>query len=37
MAKKTVYRDSDNGQFIDKKTADRKDPATWEKERVNTK
>lgn len=35
--KKTVYRDSLKGTFITKKTADRKDPATWEKERVKTK
>ena len=34
--KKTVYRDSKTGEFIPKKTADRKDPATWERERVNT-
>ena len=36
MAKKTVYRDSGNGQFITKKTADNRPQATWEKERVNT-
>lgn len=35
--KKTVYRDSGNGQFIDKRTADRKDPSTVEKERVPAK
>jgi len=35
--KKTVYRDSLKGQFISKKTADRKDPATWEKERITKK
>jgi len=37
MAKKTVYRDSGNGQFITKKTFDRRDPRTVEKERVNKK
>jgi hypothetical protein len=35
-SKKTVYRDSGSGQFIPKKVADRKDPRTWEKERVDT-
>lgn len=35
MAKKTIYRDSDSGRIISKNTADRKNPATWEKERVD--
>jgi hypothetical protein len=35
MAKKTVYRDSGNGQFIPKKEADRRPANTVEKERVN--
>lgn len=34
MATKTVYRDSGNGQFIKKSTADRRDPRTVEKERI---
>lgn len=34
MATKTVHRSSDTGKFISRKTADRLDPRTWEKERV---
>lgn len=34
--KKTVYRDSLTGLFIKKTTADRKDPATWEKQHIKT-
>jgi hypothetical protein len=34
--KKVVYRDSKSGEFITKKTAERKDPATWEREHVDT-
>lgn len=30
----TVRRDSGTGKFIDKKQAERKDPRTWEKERI---
>ena len=33
-SKKTVYRNSRPGEFISKATASRKNPATWEKERV---
>jgi hypothetical protein len=32
--KKVVYRDSKNGEFITRREADRKDPATWEREHV---
>ena len=32
--KRTVYRDSKTGHFISKKQAERKSPATWEKERI---
>ena len=35
--KKTVYRDSGNGQFLKKSTFDRRDPRTVEKERVPAK
>lgn len=34
MATKTIYRDSDTGRIISKTSAERRDPATWEKERV---
>jgi len=40
MANKTthttrvVYRDSKNGEFITRQQADRKNPATWEREHV---
>ena len=30
-----VYRDSKNGEFITRRQADRKDPATWEREHVH--
>jgi hypothetical protein len=30
----TVRRDSGNGQFITKKQAERRDPRTWETERI---
>lgn len=33
--KKTIYRDSDTGRIISKQDADRRDPRTVEKERVN--
>jgi hypothetical protein len=29
-----VYRDSKNGEFITQRQAERKDPATWEREHV---
>jgi hypothetical protein len=35
--KKTVYRDSKTGVFITRQKAARKNPATWEKERVPVK
>lgn len=35
-SKKTIYRDSDSGRIISKPDADRRDPRTWEKERVDT-
>jgi hypothetical protein len=35
MAKRTIYRDSGNGRIISEKQAERKNPNTWEKERVN--
>jgi len=35
--KKTVYRDSGNGQFLDKPTFDKRPPNTVEKERVPAK
>jgi hypothetical protein len=35
MAKKTIYRDSGTGRLISPKKAERQDPRTWEKERVN--
>jgi hypothetical protein len=35
--KKVVYRDSKSGEFITRRTADRKDPATWEREHVPIK
>ncbi len=31
---KTIYRDSGTGRIISKKTAERRNPRTWEKERV---
>jgi len=30
-----VYRDSKNGEFITQRQAERKDPATWEREHVH--
>jgi hypothetical protein len=30
----TIYRDSKTGQIISQSTANRKDPSTWERERV---
>jgi hypothetical protein len=35
--KKTIYRDSGTGRIISKQQAVRRDPRTWEKERVNKK
>lgn len=39
MAKKNdtrvVYRDSDNGRIISREQAERKNPATWEKQHVH--
>lgn len=35
MSKRTIYRDSGTGRIISERQADRKDPRTWEKERVN--
>jgi hypothetical protein len=35
--KKTIYRDSGTGRIISKTSADRRDPRTWEKERVKAK
>ena len=32
--KQTHYRDSNTGQFLKKSEAERKNPATWEKERI---
>jgi hypothetical protein len=32
--KKTIYRDSGTGRIISKGQADRRNPRTWEKERV---
>lgn len=39
MSKKTVTvrRDSKTGEFISKTQADRKNPATWEKEQIRIK
>lgn len=34
MPKKTIYRDSGTGRIISPKQAEKKDPRTWEKERV---
>jgi hypothetical protein len=37
MAKKPTmirYRDSKTGEFIPKKQAERKDPATWERQHI---
>jgi hypothetical protein len=31
---RVVIRDSKNGEFITQRQADRKDPATWEREHV---
>jgi hypothetical protein len=33
--KRTQYRDSNNGQWLSKPQTERKNPATWEKERIN--
>jgi hypothetical protein len=33
--KRVVFRDSKNGEFITRREADRKDPATWEREHVS--
>jgi hypothetical protein len=30
-----VYRDSKNGEFITRREAERKNPATWEREHVH--
>jgi hypothetical protein len=35
--KKTIYRDSLTGKILSKPDALKKDPATWEKERVPAK
>jgi hypothetical protein len=36
--KKTVrYRDSSDGKFITKKEAERKNPATWERQHIPTR
>jgi hypothetical protein len=35
--KKVIYRDSKNGEFITRRSAERKDPATWEREHVPVK
>ncbi len=35
--KKVIIRDSKNGEFISRQTANRKDPATWEREHVPVK
>lgn len=32
---RVVYRDSKNGEFLTKREAERKDPATWEREHVH--
>jgi hypothetical protein len=37
MAKKTIYRDSRTGRIISKTQASKRNPATWEKERVKAK
>lgn len=34
MQKRTIYRDSKTGKIISKEQAMRKNPATWEKEKV---
>lgn len=35
MPRKTIrYRDSKTGEFISKKTANRKNPATWERQHI---
>ena len=31
---RVVYRDSKSGEFITRRQAERKDPATWEREHV---
>ncbi len=31
---RVVYRDSKNGEFITRREADRKNPATWEREHI---
>ena len=36
-SKKVVYRDSKSGEFIKKSTADKKNPATWEKQHIPKK
>ena len=32
---RVVRRDSDTGEFISRKEAERKDPATWEKQHIH--
>jgi hypothetical protein len=32
--KRIGYRDSKSGEFISKKEAERKDPATWERQHI---
>lgn len=32
--KRTAYRDSKTGEFISRKEAERKDPATWERQHI---
>ncbi len=32
--KRTAYRDSKTGEFISRETAERKNPATWERQHV---
>jgi hypothetical protein len=35
--KKVVYRDSKTGEFLTQRQAERKDPATWERQHVPVK
>ncbi len=32
--KRTAYRDSKTGEFITRREAERKDPATWERQHI---
>lgn len=34
--KKVVYRDSKTGEFLTQRQAERKDPATWERQHIAT-